>query len=52
MRLQTLKAGKAASVDYIILKKGCKSNSPALKRANIAKKIYNNGQRRVPKTKI
>jgi hypothetical protein len=26
-------AGKAAAVDYAILKKGCKSNSPALKLA-------------------
>jgi hypothetical protein len=45
-------AGKAAAVDYSILKKGCKPTSPALKRANIAKKKHNRGQRRVPKTKI
>ena len=45
-------AGKAAAVDYAILKKGCKSNSPALKLADKAKKKHNHGQRRVPKTRI
>ena len=45
-------AGKAAAVDYAILKKGCKPNSPALKLADKAKKKHNHGQRRVPKTRI
>lgn len=45
-------AGKAAAVDYAILKKGCKSNSPALKLADKSKKKHNHGQRRVPKTKM
>ena len=45
-------AGKAAAVDYTILKKGCKSGSLALKLAEKAKKKHNNGQRRVPKTRI
>ena len=45
-------AGKAAAVDYAILKKGCKTNSPALKLADKAKKKHNHGQRRVPKTRI
>ena len=45
-------AGKAAAVDYAILKKGCRSNSPALKLADKSKKKHNHGQRRVPKTKM
>ena len=45
-------AGKAAAVDYAILKKGCKSGSLALKLAEKAKKKHNNGQRRVPKTRL
>jgi len=45
-------AGKAAAVDYSILKKGCKSGSLALKLAEKAKKKHNHGQRRVPKTRI
>ena len=45
-------AGKAAAVDYVILKKGCKPSSPALKLAEKAKKKHNHGQRRVPKTRL
>ena len=45
-------AGKAAAVDYVILKKGCKPNSPALKLDEKANKKHNNGQRRVPKTRL
>ena len=36
--------GKAAAVDYAILKNGCKPNSGALRRANASRKKYNNGQ--------
>jgi hypothetical protein len=36
--------GKAAAVDYSILKNGCKPNSGALRRANASRKKYNNGQ--------
>jgi len=36
--------GKAAAVDYAILKNGCKPNSGALRRANASRKKYNSGQ--------
>ena len=36
--------GKAAAVDYAILKNGCKPNSGALRRANASRKKYDNGQ--------
>jgi hypothetical protein len=36
--------GKAAAVDYAILKNGCKPNSGALRRANVSRKKYNHGQ--------
>jgi len=36
--------GKAAAVDYAILKNGCKPNSGALRRANASQKKYDNGQ--------
>jgi len=36
--------GKAAAVDYAILKNGCKPNSGALRRANTSQKKYDNGQ--------
>ncbi len=42
-------AGKAAAVDYNILKEGCKSSSKALKLANKSRKKNNFGQRKVPK---
>ena len=43
-------AGKAAAVDYNILKEGCKPNSKALKLANKSRKKHKFGQRKVPKT--
>lgn len=43
-------SGKAAAVDYNILKEGCKPNSKALKLANKSRKKHNFGQRKVPKT--
>jgi len=36
--------GKAAAVDYTILKNGCNPNSSALRRANASRKKYDNGQ--------
>ena len=39
-----ISGGKAAAVDYAILKNGCKPNSGALRRANASRKKYNNGQ--------
>lgn len=45
-------AGKAAAVDYKILKEGCKKTSKALKLANKARKKHGYGTRRVPKTKL
>lgn len=36
--------GKAAAVDYAILKNGCNPNSGALRRANASRKKYDNGQ--------
>ena len=38
--------GKAAAIDYAILEKGCKTNSPALK---LAKKAKKKGTRKSPK---
>ena len=45
-------SGKAAAVDYKILKEGCKKTSKALKLANKARKKHGYGTRRVPKTKL
>ena len=42
-------SGKAAAVDYLILEKGCKKNSRALRLAKLAKKKHGHGTRRVPK---
>lgn len=36
--------GKAAAVDYAILKNGCKSTSRALRLANASRKQYDHGQ--------
>ncbi len=47
-----LTSGKAAAVDYNILKEGCKKGSIGLKMANKAKLKYGHGTRRVPKTKL
>jgi hypothetical protein len=43
-------SGKAAAVDYNILKEGCKPSSKALKLANKSRKKHKFGQRKVPKT--
>lgn len=45
----SITGGKAAAVDYKILKEGCKKNSKALRLANKAKKKHGHGTRRVPK---
>jgi len=47
-----LTSGKAAAVDYNILEEGCKPNSKALKLANIARKKFGHGTRRVSKVKL
>lgn len=44
--------GKAAAVDYSILKKGCSLKSKALYLAKKSLKKYNNGKRSVKKIKI
>lgn len=46
----SISGGKAAAVDYSILKSGCSNNSKALKLANQAKKKHGLGTRKVPKT--
>ena len=46
----SITSGKAAAVDYNILKEGCKPNSKALKLANKSRKKHKFGQRKVPKT--
>jgi len=46
----SIRGGKAAAVDYSILKSGCSNNSKALKLANQAKKKHGLGTRKVPKT--
>lgn len=48
----SITGGKAAAVDYAILKEGCRSNSRALTLANKARKKHGHGTRRVPKVKI
>lgn len=45
-------SGKAAAVDYNILKEGCNSTSKALKLAKKAKQKYGQGTKRVPKVEI
>jgi hypothetical protein len=45
-------SGKAAAVDYNILKEECKPKSKVLTLAKRAKRKYRNGTRRVPKVKI
>ena len=44
--------GKAAAVDYYLLKDNCKKNSKALKLAKKSLKKYNYGRRRVKQVKI
>ena len=48
----SITAGKAAAVDYIILKDGCKPGIKALRLANKAKSKYGHGQGRVSKTQL
>lgn len=48
----SITAGKAGAVDYNILMEGCKPNSKGRKMAELAKKKYGYGKRKVPKTKI
>ena len=47
-----LTSGKAGAVDYNILNEGCKPGSKGYKAAQLAKKRYGHGQRRVPKVKL
>ena len=47
-----LTSGKAGAIDYNILNEGCKRGSKGFKMAQIAKKKYGFGKRRVPKVKI
>jgi hypothetical protein len=47
-----LTSGKAGAVDYNILNEGCKIGSKGFKAAQLAKKKYGYGKRRVPKVKI
>lgn len=47
-----LTSGKAGAVDYNILNEGCKVGSKGYKAAQIAKKKYGVGQRRVPKVRL
>lgn len=48
----SITGGKAASVDYKVLEKGCKKSSKALKLAKKSRKKYKKGMRRVKSTKI
>lgn len=45
----SITAGKAAAVDFHILKDGCKPSSKALRLAKKAKKKHGRGTRKVPK---
>jgi hypothetical protein len=45
-------SGKAAAVDYNILKEGCKPESKALTLAKRARSKYGHGTRKVPKVKL
>ena len=47
-----LTSGKAGAIDYNILNEGCKPGSKGYKAAQMAKKRYGFGQRRVSKVKI
>jgi len=47
-----LTSGKAGAVDYNILNNGCKTGSKGYKAAQLARKKYGYGNRRVPKVKI
>jgi DNA-binding Xre family transcriptional regulator len=45
-------SGKAASVDYSILEKGCKKGSKALRLAKKSRRKHGHGTRRVPKVNL
>ena len=47
-----LTAGKAGAVDYNILHDGCKPGSKGYKMAELAKRRYGHGHRKVPKASI
>jgi hypothetical protein len=47
-----LTSGKAGAIDYNILNEGCKPGSKGYKMAQLARKKYGYGNKRVPKTKI
>ena len=47
-----LTAGKAGAIDYNILNEGCKHGTKGYKMAQLARKKYGYGNKRVPKTKI
>ena len=47
-----LTSGKAGAVDYNILNEGCKPGSKGYKAAQLARKKYKHGKRRVPKIKL
>jgi len=47
-----LTSGKAGAVDYNILNEGCKPGSKGYKAAQLAKKRYGHGQRKVPKIRL
>jgi hypothetical protein len=50
--VSALTSGKAGAVDYNILNEGCKLGSKGYKAAQLAKKSYGYGKRKVPKVKI
>jgi len=47
-----LTSGKAGAVDYDILNKGCKIGTKGYNAAQLARKKYGYGKRRVPKVKV
>ena len=48
----SITGGKAAAVDYNILKEGCKPNSLALRKATKSRRIHGYGTRRVKSVKL
>jgi hypothetical protein len=48
----SITGGKAAAVDYSILKEGCKKNSKALKLAKKSRKKHGYGKRKAPSIKL
>ena len=48
----SITGGKAAAVDYNILKEGCKKNSKALKLARKSRKKHGHGKRKTPSVKL